>query len=194
LRISDTTVGSRRLDTPDVHSKPMRASMTPASRARSLLVGVALALGMLATPAHAAGGRSAAEGQPAAGGQASGVSLSGESPSLIAENSASRPPRPPALKLRIKLVHQTLHEILATRTLRAVCVVNLPSTCRVRGPSGRGQATLRTGGRKVITVRLRPRTLRALRRGHKLKITLTATAASRRDHRTVSASTTLVVR
>lgn len=97
------------------------------------------------------------------------------------------------LEFRFGLVRQSLRAVLRARAIRGVCYLSAPGVCTARGAAGAGHASFGSGGTKTFTIRLTRKALNALRRVHKLKITLTATASTT-DHRSAATTSTLLVR
>ncbi len=104
----------------------------------------------------------------------------------------STSPKPPPLGLELGLAKQTLRAILRTKAIHIVCHLNTPGTCTVHTPAGAGHTTLKTAGKKIVTIQLTRKALAQLRDTGKLEFTLTATASTT-GHRTATTTVTLLV-
>jgi hypothetical protein len=117
----------------------------------------------------------------------------GKTDAGVTETGASVSPRSLPLDFKFELVRQTLRAVLRAGAIRGVCYLGAPGVCTVHGAGATGRASFRSAGRETVTIRLTHRALKALRRAHRLKIVLTA-SASTTDHRSATTTSTLLLR
>ena len=113
-----------------------------------------------------------------AGGGEPGQQQSGEGATTVPRIQSGRPDVSAPLRLSIDPPRQTLRAIRKTRELRFACRMSEPGTCVVRTALGSGRVTLERAGQAMVTIRLTPRALIAIRRRHLLRLAFVATATT----------------
>ncbi len=88
------------------------------------------------------------------------------------------PAIPAPLSFSVDPLRQTLRAIRKTRELRFACRMSEPGTCVVRTALGGDRVTLERAGEAMVTIRLTPRALLAIRRLHMLRLAFAATATT----------------